>query len=118
MTIKAEKIGGNLRVDIESLPWFPEWVTEAACRFADPQLFFPDSCSQREARPAKKICFDCPVRTVCLRENLEVPFGIFGGYTELERWRMRGLTGDPHKDGISYFTSRYKTMVRDDRRVG
>lgn len=118
MIIRAEGINRNLPVDIDSLPWFPEWVTEAACRFSDPQLFFPASCSQRAARAAKRICFECPVRKICLKENLEVPFGIFGGYTEWERRKIRGLPGDPHKEGINYFAHRSHMMIREDRRVG
>ncbi|MBA3905623.1 MAG: WhiB family transcriptional regulator [Pseudonocardiales bacterium] len=71
-----------------------EWRTRAACRSADPELFFPTA----EAGPvydaqvavAKAVCAGCPVRVECLDEALlRIPEGIAGGLTPEERRRMR-----------------------------
>lgn len=100
----------------EEPPWFPDWTLEAACAEADPEVFFPPGWSRRSQNEAKKLCYDCPVRMECLTDNLEVPYGIFGGLNERERWRLRGKGGDPHKDGLGFFTHLYRNMVRDDKR--
>lgn len=81
------------------LPWHPDWTVHAACRakYGKPQHprdekydpFFDFSAESDETRKAKAICYGCPVRLTCLKENLWVPFGIFGGYTDRERRRLR-----------------------------
>ena len=60
------------------------WTVYAACRGADPELFFLRDAQQRRA---KKICLHCPVRLACLAEALEhrIEFGVWGGMTERER---------------------------------
>ncbi len=66
------------------------WRSAAACRSADPELFFPISNSGRslaQITAAKAICADCPVRCECLtfaRRTRQV-YGIWGGATEEER---------------------------------
>ncbi len=61
------------------------WVVFAACRNADPDLFFPSS--KYEEREALALCAICPVQRECLdyafeaREN----FGIWGGLNEKQR---------------------------------
>ncbi|GAB2722361.1 WhiB family transcriptional regulator [Kitasatospora kifunensis] len=66
----------------------------AACRGADPELFF---CSSEDAaerqfaeRRAKQICAGCPVRDACLAGALErrERFGIWAGLTTQERRRL------------------------------
>ena len=45
------------------------WREEAACRDADPELFFPDgeiSAARAQVRMAKLICRGCPVIATCL----------------------------------------------------
>jgi WhiB family transcriptional regulator, redox-sensing transcriptional regulator len=65
------------------------WRLAAACRSADPELFFPLSGSgkaREEIAEAKAICAGCPVRRQCLEFALRTrPQGIWGGLTELER---------------------------------
>jgi len=79
-------------------PWYPDWTVQAACRgeYGPPgdDPFFDFSAQHEETRRAKAICYGCPVRLRCLRENLWVPFGIWGGYTERERRAMRGEQRD------------------------
>ena len=66
------------------------WRVSAACRRADPELFFPISSIGRgaaEAQQAKAVCARCPVRQPCLDFALATgqEFGIWGGYDERER---------------------------------
>lgn len=69
------------------IPGKREWVTAAACRDEDPELFY--SVDPREIRRAKQVCAGCPVAVVCLQSELQHPFedqfGVFGGHTDAER---------------------------------
>lgn len=70
------------------------WRESAACRDADHELFFPISAagsSLAEIRKAKAICARCPVQPECLRYALATgqEYGIWGGYDEHERRRLR-----------------------------
>jgi len=71
----------------------PGWRDDAACRDAEPDLFFPDAGDIRSARAqvkmAKLICRGCPVSTTCLSWALASgqEHGIWGGLTQDERRR-------------------------------
>lgn len=70
----------------------PDWRDVAACRGADPELFFPDGdikAARAQVKGAKLICRGCPVRAVCLSWALASgqEAGIWGGLTEDERRR-------------------------------
>lgn len=63
------------------------WVAHAACRGADPNLFFPERGAP--VGPAKAICRACPVRVECLTwalDNNETE-GIWGGSSGKDRRR-------------------------------
>jgi WhiB family transcriptional regulator, redox-sensing transcriptional regulator len=68
------------------------WQQAAACRSADPELFFPvssgGSAREQEER-AKAVCRMCAVRRQCLQYALAMkePYGVWGGMTEVERRR-------------------------------
>jgi len=67
------------------------WRAVAACRSADPDLFFPLSESGQglaEAAQAKAICAGCRVRRQCLAFAVRTrqAHGIWGGLTERERY--------------------------------
>lgn len=74
-----------------------EWQEEAACRDADPDLFYYRDMERGEHRrkrelAAKKICKSCPVLNTCAAfalDNVEV-YGIWGGLTEKDRQRVLG----------------------------
>ena len=71
-----------------------EWRSAAACRSADPDLFFPISASgpaRQQTAEAKAICAICPVRRQCLAFAVRTgqPHGIWGGTTEEERAAAR-----------------------------
>lgn len=61
------------------------WVVFAACRNADPDLFFPSSREQEAA--AKALCRICPVRSECHAYAVEAreTFGVWGGFNEKQR---------------------------------
>ncbi len=61
------------------------WVVFAACRDADPDLFFPTDKAQEQA--ALALCAMCPVRSECLRYALDARehFGVWGGRSEKQR---------------------------------
>jgi WhiB family redox-sensing transcriptional regulator len=66
------------------------WRLLAACRHADPELFFPVSLSGPaldQIMQAKAICACCPVRRQCLAFalNTRQDHGVWGGMTEQER---------------------------------
>jgi WhiB family transcriptional regulator, redox-sensing transcriptional regulator len=67
-----------------------EWWDLAACRNAEPELFFPISATQASratVERAKRVCGSCPVQSQCLRYALRhrQEQGIWGGLTEDER---------------------------------
>ncbi|MGD0748145.1 MAG: WhiB family transcriptional regulator [Acidimicrobiales bacterium] len=67
----------------------PGWQRWAACRGADPELFFP---TQGEpTAPAKAVCGTCLVRLDCLEYALGIreKTGIWGGKSERERRLIR-----------------------------
>src|SRR5690349_10391910 len=72
------------------------WRDEAACRDADPDLFFPVGPTGpvlRQVDEAKRICRSCPAQTRCLAWALDhgVTDGVWGGATEDERRAVRRL---------------------------
>lgn len=77
-------------VELAPVPVLEErpWMVFAACREADPELFFPDTREQAER--ALLICRACVVRDQCLEFALATGerFGIWGGTTEHERRKL------------------------------
>ena len=61
----------------------------AACRGADPDLFFPER--GESAEPARQVCAQCPVREPCLDYAIAntIVHGIWGGLSERERRALR-----------------------------
>ena len=71
---------------------YQAWRDKAACRSADPNLFFPpERGGKAQAGKAKAICAGCPVRKDCLEFALDTSqeYGIWGGYDEDERRPLR-----------------------------
>ncbi|MEV0777491.1 WhiB family transcriptional regulator [Streptomyces sp. NPDC050433] len=71
-----------------------EWLRDAACADADPELFFPvgdaDPAAEQVKR-AKEVCHGCPVESRCLEWalNTGLTSGVWGGTDEAERRRLR-----------------------------
>lgn len=59
------------------------WREGRACRMVDPEIFF----NEADEGLAVALCFQCPVRELCLAWAMEhnEKFGVWGGLTELER---------------------------------
>ncbi len=83
----------RLPIPVAALVQPPE-IEGAACRHADPDLFFPTrreatdaGREQTEAQTAKSICRSCPARTACLVTSITMGEweGIWGGHTPSER---------------------------------
>jgi WhiB family transcriptional regulator, redox-sensing transcriptional regulator len=70
-----------------------DWRDDAACREADPELFFPVSTTGpalRQVQEAIRICQTCPVQTQCLAWALEQGAdGVWGGTTPEQRRAIR-----------------------------
>jgi WhiB family redox-sensing transcriptional regulator len=66
-----------------------DWRQEAACVGSDIDLFF--AVEDEGTARAKAICATCPVREDCLEWALanHQDDGIWGGFTEVERRRIR-----------------------------
>lgn len=74
-------------------PGHLDWWRSAACRTADPDMFFPVSSvgpGRDEVARAKEVCASCRVRRQCLQFALATrqAHGVWGGTTEEER-RLR-----------------------------
>jgi WhiB family transcriptional regulator, redox-sensing transcriptional regulator len=83
--IPAQRGGTPPRVD---------WREFAACRRADPALFFPVGTTPHamaQADRAKRVCAECPVRAACLDWALATgqELGVWGGTAEGERRALR-----------------------------
>lgn len=69
------------------------WMARAACRNADPEIFFPIGVvpSARQLRAALRICGRCEVRAECLNYALRTgqTAGVWGGTTEQQRRALR-----------------------------
>jgi WhiB family redox-sensing transcriptional regulator len=73
---------------------FSRWWDLAACRTADPELFFPVTESGpgvRQVAQAKAMCAACGVRLQCLdfATTTRQAHGVWGGTTERERLPQR-----------------------------
>ncbi len=73
-----------------------DWRDDAACRDADPDLFFPigtTGAALRQMDEAKRICRTCPGHIQCLAWALDngVTDGVWGGTTPEERRVIRSL---------------------------
>jgi len=89
----------------------PDWRADAACRDADPELFFPDDdirSARAQVKTAKLICRGCRVSATCLSWALAdgQEAGIWGGLTEDERRRL-------HRRGHGFRPAAYS--LREER---
>lgn len=71
------------------------WQDEAECRGLGITTFFPEDRHRPGSKPyweeveqLRSICSTCPARLACLRSNLEVQYGVFGGTAPEERRRI------------------------------
>jgi WhiB family redox-sensing transcriptional regulator len=82
-------------------------MDKAACKTADPEIFFPEKMTVAAAYEAKQYCASCPVVMSCLLWALEnKEFGIWGGSTEVERRRMKT------RDSVNYHLRKLSVISR------
>lgn len=69
-----------------------EWMSEAACKDSDPELFFPErNRSLAAINMALAVCRECPVTAECLQYSMELEngawtvSGIWGGLSQRQR---------------------------------
>ncbi|MDX3854301.1 WhiB family transcriptional regulator [Streptomyces sp. AK02-01A] len=79
-------------MDLDADTW--EWLRNAACVDADPELFFPvgeSGPAAEQAERAKAVCHGCPVEKQCLEWALSTgrTAGVWGGTDEEERRLLR-----------------------------
>lgn len=89
-----------------------DWRTSAACRTADPELFFPVSSvgpAQEDIAEAKAVCGSCQVRRQCLQFALATHqmYGVWGGTTEEERRTRVREQRERERDGEKAGAGRY-----------
>jgi WhiB family redox-sensing transcriptional regulator len=90
----AEPMSRTRRQPADLLVPESRWRSMAACRSADPDLFFPISSSGQsmaQEAAAKAICAGCRVRRECLAFALRThqAHGVWGGLSEQERHPVR-----------------------------
>ncbi|EMF31096.1 WhiB-type transcription regulator [Streptomyces gancidicus BKS 13-15] len=78
----------------DTLPRPYDWKEDAACRSAEPALFFPKDhgrVAPLVEHEAKTYCARCPVVDACLSHALAWPerAGVWGGLSEDERRLLR-----------------------------
>ncbi len=68
-----------------------DWRVHAACRGADPEIWFPVKSAASESEQAARICRGCPVRAQCLHHALAFceQYGVWGGLNERELRALR-----------------------------
>lgn len=79
-----------------------DWTEQAACRDADPELFYPSSPRPLAAQPAiREFCAVCPVQPICLRTALQrwERYGVWGGMSASQRADLlnKRLPKDPDR---------------------
>lgn len=94
------------------IPWWPEWTRHGECLKYDPEIFFDIGVSGRnpeKIKRAKAVCAKCPVIRLCLRDNIAVPYGVFGGMTPGERLKALGILRQktPYRVGFSNYVRSY-----------
>jgi WhiB family redox-sensing transcriptional regulator len=74
------------------------WRAAAACREADPGLFFPRSYSAANVRDAAAWCSACPVTAQCLQLAVAhwQPHGIYAGRTPTQLKKLADVRPSSH----------------------
>lgn len=91
------------------------WEHQAACRGADPEIFFAEKSDHTAVTAAKSICATCPVTTQCLDYAIagHERDGIWGGLLPHERRRLMPARR-PHRRARCGTPAGYTQHLRDD----
>jgi hypothetical protein len=68
------------------------WMSEAACKGLDVNLFFPQRGQAYDLKHAQRICGICPVAEQCAEHGKHETYGIWGGTSGAERKRAKTAT--------------------------
>jgi WhiB family transcriptional regulator, redox-sensing transcriptional regulator len=98
------------------------WRDDAACRDADPELFFPIGTAGpalRQIGETKRICRACPAQTQCLAWALDqgVTDGVWGGTTGDERRAIRSLSRRMSTSQEDNDDERYQPAERAEQEI-
>jgi len=87
------------------------WVSQARCRFTNPDDLFVRGAAQRHAAA---ICRPCLVAAECLADALDnqMEFGVWGGMTERQRRAL--LRQHPEVNSWSEFFAARRTLRTSD----
>lgn len=77
------------KTDFVEQPRNDRWMDAALCAQADPELWFCDSRTGVGDYQAIAICKECPVIEPCLAEGMNHEFGIWGGWDESSRTKLK-----------------------------
>lgn len=89
--MRTQGLSATDKFDADPL-WSQSWWSDASCRHADPEWFFPSGPSRRTARRAAvSVCCGCPVLARCLSVALadDDLIGIWAATDERDRARAR-----------------------------
>lgn len=68
------------------------WQEQAACREADPELFYPEGSERSYTKTVVALfCDRCPVLEPCIEAGMTEDHGIWGGSDERRRRKARKL---------------------------
>jgi len=111
------------RRSVAQLVRHEDWRYLAACRSADPDLFFPISSSGQsiaQAAEAKAICAGCRVQRECLAFALRTHqvYGVWGGLSEQERYPRSAAQARVNYSRVAEVRTVYAPDRRDDPKHG
>lgn len=84
-----------------------DWKAAAACKDADPDIFFP--VAEGDVEAAREYCNGCPVQDECAEYGLGQDYGIWGGLSPSQRHRRRLRAcpnGHPYREHGRVYTTK------------
>lgn len=95
------------------------WMVNAACRYVDFDIFFPEAMSDASAAAAVSMCNRCPVQDDCARYAIVncIEYGIWGGLSPRARREIASSSRkiDRTREQLTYDTYRsFKNEGRTD----
>jgi WhiB family redox-sensing transcriptional regulator len=106
-----------------AITWPEDWRDNAACRDADPDLFFPIGTTGpalRQVQEAIRICQTCSIQPQCLAWALEqgVTDGVWGGTTVDQRRAIRRGAGGFAREFVTADGKRVRVAALTPRQFG
>ena len=97
--------GGYRRLEARA-----KWMSQALCRYADPDELFVQGAAQKQAA---KMCRHCPVVMQCAAEALDtrMEYGVWGGMTERQRRALLNHHPEVHSWAL-FFEQRSRASTR------